>query len=441
MATIHTEKVGKATLAPAAAASYARMLRAGMPQAGYVNSYRSFAEQERLYKLYLAGKGNLAAKPGKSRHNFGDAMDITTGSAQQRWLSAGDTYNKVGGGKTRANSYGWVRDVKSEPWHFRYLASQDASAKPDEGTRKLQRALNARGAKLTVDGVYGLASYRALVAFQTASKLTADGVDGPKTWAALSDTPPPVEEPKAPQEPAAVVLRVATFNCLDPRFGGSTTTARGEALAKVIADTGAQLVALTECPDDDRSKRLRTRIRSALPGGEARWKVWTDLDMIPGVAILFDTKAVLTGPGKKVTRIPFGTAKYHGGILAEFTAGGVPIIFGAYHLQPNSLVSDAVQVKQVRQVADAAAKSGRVAIIAGDGVNSNDWLPGWTDAHKARTADVPTYKTARPDRIHVLTVQPDGYLVTVDAYAVRVTTASDHNAPYAELAIRRPATN
>jgi peptidoglycan L-alanyl-D-glutamate endopeptidase CwlK len=37
---------------------------------------RSFAEQEELYKKYLAG-GPLAAPPGKSNHNFGLAFDVT----------------------------------------------------------------------------------------------------------------------------------------------------------------------------------------------------------------------------------------------------------------------------------------------------------------------------------------------------------------------------
>lgn len=36
---------------------------------------RSRAEQEYLYALYLSGRGNLAARPGTSRHETGDAAD------------------------------------------------------------------------------------------------------------------------------------------------------------------------------------------------------------------------------------------------------------------------------------------------------------------------------------------------------------------------------
>ncbi len=39
---------------------------------------RTLAEQNRLYNLYLAGKGPLAAKPGTSRHGKGEAMDCNT---------------------------------------------------------------------------------------------------------------------------------------------------------------------------------------------------------------------------------------------------------------------------------------------------------------------------------------------------------------------------
>lgn len=232
---IKTEKVGKATLAPAAAASYARMLRAGMPQVGYVNSYRSYAEQERLYKLYLAGKGNLAAKPGKSRHNFGDAMDISTGSAQQRWLAEGDRYDKVGSGKTRANGFGWVRDVPSEPWHFRYVASKDTSRKPTAATRKLQAALNRHGAKLAVDGVYGLASYAALVAFQKSKKLAADGVDGPKTWAALNAAKP---KPDA----GAIIIVAGSANKTSGKLGAKYRRRLDLALSLLQQDSGLRVI-------------------------------------------------------------------------------------------------------------------------------------------------------------------------------------------------------
>ncbi len=51
--------------------------------------------------------------------------------------------------------------------------------------RSLQYLLTARGAKLTVDGVFGPKTKAAVVAFQRAHHLTADGVVGAKTWGVL----------------------------------------------------------------------------------------------------------------------------------------------------------------------------------------------------------------------------------------------------------------
>jgi GH25 family lysozyme M1 (1,4-beta-N-acetylmuramidase) len=53
----------------------------------------------------------------------------------------------------------------------------------------LQTRLNVWGAKLTVDGDFGLLTLAAVKAFQTEQKLTVDGVVGALTWAALNQTP------------------------------------------------------------------------------------------------------------------------------------------------------------------------------------------------------------------------------------------------------------
>ncbi|MCG7427945.1 peptidoglycan-binding protein [Helcobacillus sp. ACRRO] len=54
--------------------------------------------------------------------------------------------------------------------------------------RELQAALNARGASIAVDGVYGAATRNALTAFQSANGLVPDGVVGPATRGALRST-------------------------------------------------------------------------------------------------------------------------------------------------------------------------------------------------------------------------------------------------------------
>jgi putative peptidoglycan binding protein/D-alanyl-D-alanine carboxypeptidase-like protein len=51
--------------------------------------------------------------------------------------------------------------------------------------KKLQEALNARGATLVVDGIFGAGTHAAVINFQAKNGLTADGIVGPKTKAAL----------------------------------------------------------------------------------------------------------------------------------------------------------------------------------------------------------------------------------------------------------------
>jgi hypothetical protein len=41
------------------------------------SSFRSYKEQLALWKLYLSGRGNLAARPGTSRHEKGNALDLS----------------------------------------------------------------------------------------------------------------------------------------------------------------------------------------------------------------------------------------------------------------------------------------------------------------------------------------------------------------------------
>jgi peptidoglycan hydrolase-like protein with peptidoglycan-binding domain len=98
-----------------AAAAFNRM-KADAARAGVtlvpVSGFRTMAEQTYLYRLYLQGRGNLAARPGYSNHQSGISVDVATGgsssSAVYRWLAA------------NARRYGFVNDVRGEPWHWTY---------------------------------------------------------------------------------------------------------------------------------------------------------------------------------------------------------------------------------------------------------------------------------------------------------------------------------
>jgi hypothetical protein len=69
--------------------------------------------------------------------------------------------------------------------------------------RELQQRLNARGAGLVVDGIFGSLTQTAVRAFQRASGLSPDGVAGPQTWGRLRGSGPPPAP--VPPRPAPVV--------------------------------------------------------------------------------------------------------------------------------------------------------------------------------------------------------------------------------------------
>ena len=70
-----------------------------------------------------------------------------------------------------------------QPWPV--LRQGPNSTWPTVTVRSLQYLLNARGAKLAVDGAFGQKTKAAVVAFQRAHHLTADGVVRAATWRAL----------------------------------------------------------------------------------------------------------------------------------------------------------------------------------------------------------------------------------------------------------------
>ena len=182
-------------LHPSAAKAFAE-LKASAADAGInltcTDSYRSIEEQRDLKQR----KPGLSATPGKSVHGWGFAVDVSIdlpprefGNAVFEWL------------KDNAPELGWfLGRPKDEPWHWVYRGATDAL--PDSAVSAAAAEL-ASGWALTPDAarsLLGLAADSdeatldaAVRAFQTEHGLTADGVVGPKTSAALSLATAPVD--------------------------------------------------------------------------------------------------------------------------------------------------------------------------------------------------------------------------------------------------------
>lgn len=396
---------GKFWLAGDAAASYLRMFVDSGRLGGLVAAGRTYAEQAALYAAYKAGRGNLAARPGTSLHESGLAIDVTRKSGLQLWMVAGGSALAVHSGEhLRAADYGWFRTVPSEAWHFRYYRAKD---------KHRAAALAARLAEL---------GYSNVRAFQKAHGLVTDGVDGPLTWHALltATATAPTPDPTPTPAPSVLSLRVATFNTMDPALTGSKplTASRAAAIGKTAAKAKADVYLLNECPE-----KIRDAIRAAMPGGPDRWLVRPR----GAQAVLWDSQR-LTETAE--TAVNFTGISYQGGqvCVLKDKSTGQKVVFGSYHLTPNSRSTDAAQRSQMSQMIAAIRKfSDGPRILGGDGVNDNSWLPGWDDAREkaanSSSRDAKTYQgKAITDRIH-----SDG-LTPVDwrGYNVKPSSGSDH---------------
>jgi D-alanyl-D-alanine carboxypeptidase len=93
-----------------------------------ISGHRSWAEQKYLYRQYRKGLGPRAARPGRSNHQRGTAVDIAvrnTTTLTYEWLA------------TNACRFGFRRTVSSEPWHWEYRPRTTPS--PAEGEDCLGR--------------------------------------------------------------------------------------------------------------------------------------------------------------------------------------------------------------------------------------------------------------------------------------------------------------
>ena len=85
-----------------------------------INSgFRTFERQEQLFAAFQQGHGNLAAKPGNSNHQHGQAFDLNThgfeGDPLYDWL------------KQNGPKFGFVRAVNNEHWHWEYRPTEAAA--------------------------------------------------------------------------------------------------------------------------------------------------------------------------------------------------------------------------------------------------------------------------------------------------------------------------
>jgi LAS superfamily LD-carboxypeptidase LdcB len=108
-AEVHTAIAFRAMARAAAKAGVDLRVRSG---------FRSFSKQQKLYKAYRKGDGNLAARPGFSNHESGRALDLyVTEYKTFEWL------------QNHAASYGFHRTVPGEPWHWEYLGGYEPQRK------------------------------------------------------------------------------------------------------------------------------------------------------------------------------------------------------------------------------------------------------------------------------------------------------------------------
>ncbi|HEX8098479.1 MAG TPA: M15 family metallopeptidase [Pyrinomonadaceae bacterium] len=83
------------------------------------SAFRTFPRQVQLFKLFKAGKGNLAAEPGRSNHQHGQAFDLNT--RHNDFSGADKIYEWL---KRNAPQHGFVRTVSKESWHWEYRPAE-----------------------------------------------------------------------------------------------------------------------------------------------------------------------------------------------------------------------------------------------------------------------------------------------------------------------------
>lgn len=82
------------------------------------SGFRTFQKQAELFEAFQNGTGNLAARPGRSNHQHGQAFDLNT-----RGFDGDPLYDWL---KKNGPRLGFIRTVNKEHWHWEYRPAQAA---------------------------------------------------------------------------------------------------------------------------------------------------------------------------------------------------------------------------------------------------------------------------------------------------------------------------
>lgn len=248
---------------------------------GPLSSYRTVGQQQYLWGLYRAGRGNLAAYPGSSNHGWGLAIDLAT--PQMRHI-----VDEIGA------PYGFAKrwsDAPTEWWHLRYregvwdgrgavepkYPTLKANAK-GVAVKRLQACLRRKGYRVPVTGWFGPQTLAAVKHYQRRKATTVDGVVGPVTWRMLRWRPPATKA-KALPRPKAKPRRVPASHQLPAPtstktlIGPDVSVYQGDVDWKQVRAAGAAFAFVKATEGRDfRDKRF----------GAGRWKAMKDAGLIRG---------------------------------------------------------------------------------------------------------------------------------------------------------------
>lgn len=160
---------------------------AGLRPTGSRSSYRTYGEQQDLYKLYQEGRGALAAVPGTSNHGWGIAVDLAE-PWMRDWMDA------------HGAKYGWRKtEAFSEWWHENFVGGVSFPTfkplkKGSRGPRVVRLTkrfayIHPSSHKAYLPRFYWKFKQpveNAVKRFQRDQGLKADGVIGPKTAARIN---------------------------------------------------------------------------------------------------------------------------------------------------------------------------------------------------------------------------------------------------------------